>query len=467
MVKSLLQLDTLTFGYGSQPLFVDTSLSIDSGEMVGLLGPNGAGKTTLLRLAIGALRPQHGHVLLGGRDLRHLSRREAARRIAVVPQEFSTPFAFTVRELIGLGRTPYLSFFGTERPADHLAVQQAMEATGTAPLAGRVFNELSGGEKQRVALALALAQQPELLVLDEPTTHLDLKYQISVLELAQRLNRERGLTVLATLHDLNLAARYFPRLILFQRGIVADGPPVEVLQSRLLSRVYEVPVEVGILRGAAHLSVLPPATTSAADAGLSIPTGSEAQDFGPRAHPAVHVIGGGGSSDLLMRGLADAQIPFSIGALNIGDSDHALALRLAAEVISEQPYAPISPETAAQVRASLEHAQAQVLCPAPIGPGNLILLRLALEAARQGRRTILLEPASDTIEHTDALPDQTALPGQIARRDYTNGEATALYAELFRSGARVADDVAGAIKLLLLEDVSLSTAKKDAAAESQ
>jgi iron complex transport system ATP-binding protein len=459
MVKTLLQLDALAFGYGNQPLFVETSLAIAPGEMVGLLGPNGAGKTTLLRLAIGALHPQRGRVLLDGRDLRQLSRREIARRIAVVPQEFSTPFAFTVRELIGLGRTPYLSFFGTERPADHLAVQQAMEATGTASLAGRIFNELSGGEKQRVALAMALAQQPELLVLDEPTTHLDLKYQISVLELAQRLNRERGLTVLATLHDLNLAARYFPRLILFQRGIVADGPPVEVLQSRLLSRVYEVPVEVGILRGATHLSVLPPAIASAADAGPSIPTSSE------RA-AAIHVIGGGGSAALLMRGLADAHIPFSIGALNIGDSDHALALRLAAEVISEQPYTPVSPETAAQVRASLERAQAQMLCPTPIGQGNLILLRLALEAARKGLPTILLEPAFGTIEHTDAKLDQAALLEHIMQRDYTNGEASALYAELFRSGAHAAPGISEAIKLLRWpEDVSPTTAKIDAAAE--
>ena len=443
MVKTLLQLDSLAFGYGSQPLFVETSLTMNAGEMVGLLGPNGAGKTTLLRLAIGALHPQRGRVLLGGRDLRHLSRKEVARRVAVVPQEFSTPFAFTVRELVGLGRTPYLSFFGTERPADHQAVQQAMGATGTASLAGRIFNELSGGEKQRVALAMALAQQPELLVLDEPTTHLDLKYQIGVLELAQRLNRERGLTVLATMHDLNLASRYFPRLVLFQRGIVADGPPVEVLQSRLLSRVYEVPVEVGILRGATHLSVLPPAAASNTDSSLSISTDNE------RNQPTAHLIGGGGSAALLMRGLADAHIPFSIGALNIGDSDHALALQLAAEIISEQPFAPISSETAGQVRASLGRVHAQLLCPAPIGAGNLILLRLALEAAQQGLPTILLEPASATIEDNTTQPEQTALLESIRQRDYTNGEAAALYADLLKAGASAAGDVAQAITLLM------------------
>jgi len=153
MVNALLQLDNISFGYGSQPLFADTSLTIEAGEMVGLLGPNGAGKTTLLKLATGALRPQRGRVLLDDRDLHSLPRREIARRIAVVPQESSTPFAFTVRELVSLGRTPYLSFLGTESAADRRAIREALEATGTASLAGRIFNELSGGEKQRVALS--------------------------------------------------------------------------------------------------------------------------------------------------------------------------------------------------------------------------------------------------------------------------------------------------------------------------
>jgi len=443
MVNALLQLDNISFGYGSQPLFADTSLTIEAGEMVGLLGPNGAGKTTLLKLATGALRPQRGRVLLDDRDLHSLPRREIARRIAVVPQESSTPFAFTVRELVSLGRTPYLSFLGTESAADRRAIREALEATGTASLAGRIFNELSGGEKQRVALAMAVAQQPDLLLLDEPTTHLDLKYQIGVLELAQRLNHERGITILASMHDLNLAARYFPRLVLFQRGIVADGPPVEVLQSRLLSRVYEVPVEVGILHGATHLSVLPPA---ASDHSQHDPTSAAERDASVR--PVVHIIGGGGSAALLMRGLADARIPFSIGALNIGDSDHALALRLAAGVISEQPYAPIALETAAQVRAALKRSQAQILCPVPIGPGNLILLRLALEAAQTGLPTILLEPASATITESDAASDPVPILCQITARDYTGGEGAAIYNALLKSGAQCAREIPEAITLL-------------------
>jgi iron complex transport system ATP-binding protein len=444
MVKTLLRFEAISFGYGSTPLFADVSLAIAAGEMVGLLGPNGTGKTTLLRLATGALHPQRGRVLLGERDLRAWSRRAVARRVAVVPQEFSTPFAFTVRELVSLGRTPYLSFLGTESGADRRAVEEALEATGTTSLANRIFNELSGGEKQRVALGMALAQQPELLLLDEPTTHLDLKYQIGMLELIQRLNRERSITIFATMHDLNLAARYFPRLVLFQRGVVADGPPVEVLQRRLLSRVYEVPVEVGILHGAAHLSIVPPASAKDDRQGPAVAP-AEAES----ARPLVHLIGGGGSAALLMRGLADAHIPFSIGALHIGDSDYGLALRLAAGIISEQPYAPVASAAVAQVRDALKQVQAQILCPVPVGPGNVVLLGLALEAAQNGLHTLLLEPASATIVDSGASPDTAYLLAGMAGRDYTGGEGAALYADLLKAGAQVVGTVPEAIAALL------------------
>jgi iron complex transport system ATP-binding protein len=441
MVNTLLQFDKVTFGYGSQPLFTEVNLTIAPGEMVALLGPNGTGKTTLLMLATSTLHPQTGRILLHGHNLRSLPRRQIARQIAMVPQAFTTPFAFTVRELVGLGRTPYLSFLGSESPADRQAITQAMEVTGAIALAGRIFNDLSGGEQQRVILAMALAQQPTILLLDEPTTHLDLKYQIGILELAQRLNREQGMTIFATMHDLNLAARYFPRLILFQRGVLADGPPVEVLQGRLLSRVYEVPIEVGIPNGATHLSILPPTLTNPQQQAPQPPQAKQLR-------PSIHLIGGGGSAAVLMRGLADAQLPFSIGALNIGDSDHALALHLATEIISEQPYAPIAPETAAQVRTLLAQAHAQILCPAPIGQGNLVLLRLAQEAAQAGLFTILLEPSSATIPENDASPEPASVLARVTARDYTHGEGRTLYQALLNAGAQIASNAASAITLL-------------------
>jgi iron complex transport system ATP-binding protein len=244
--------------------------------------------------------------------------------------------------------------------------------------------------------------------------------------------------VIAAMHDLNLAARYFPRLLLFQRGIVADGGPAEVLESGLLSRVYGVNVQVGILRGAEHLSVLPPSSKN------------PDREHDPQKLPKVHVMAGGGSGEVIMRALADAAIPFTAGALNIGDSDHTLALRLASHVITEQPYAPISVQTAAQVRESLNQASVLILCPTPIGPGNLALLQEALHAAQHGLPVIVLatpptpqniSPAtfitqSETMQHVD-----------LASRDYTGGTGLQLLDQLIAAGATIVNAVGEVIEL--------------------
>jgi iron complex transport system ATP-binding protein len=280
-------------------------------------------------------------------------------------------------------------------------------------------------------IAMALAQQPLLLLLDEPTSHLDIKYQIETLELVQRLNRERCMTIVAAMHDLNLAARYFPRLVLFQRGIVADAGPTEVLEPGLLSCVYGIDVQVGILRGAEHISVLPPSGQERALVSKE------------HTRPRVHVIAGGGSGALLMRALADERIPFVAGALNIGDSDHTLALRLASAVITEQPYAPIALTTLQSVRESLEQVQVLIICPVAIGPGNLALLQEALQAAKRSLPVILLASASaeqsacvsSIATETD---DDALLRTGIATRDYTNGEAMQLTIQLWQAGARIA-----------------------------
>src|SRR6184192_3095810 len=407
----LLDVDGITFGYAKQPLLYAVHLQVCAGEMLGLLGPNGSGKTTLLRLISGVLRPQQGKVFLDGRDLQQWGRRGAARRIAVVPQELHMPFAFTVEDMVGLGRTPFVNFLGSQTKHDQSIVQEAMQAAGIDTLAPRFFNELSGGERQRVIIAMALAQEPRLLLLDEPTSHLDIKYQVETLELVQRLNRERGVTVIAAMHDLNLAARYFPRLLLFQRGIVADAGPAEVLEPKLLSRVYGVNVQVGILRGAEHLSVMPP-NSEAAEEGRKEDT-----------RPEIHVMAGGGSGELMMRALADAHIPFVAGALNIGDSDHTLALRLASEVITEQPYAPISQQVQKQVRASLATVKLLIICPMPIGPGNLALLQEAVAVGQRGLPVLLLHATG------------------IANRDYTGGEGQQFLDELVHTGARTVASV--------------------------
>ena len=223
----------------------DVSLSLRVGDLVGLIGPNGSGKTTLIRVLSGLLAPKRGHVYLDGQDIRELSRRQIARRVAVVPQGLAMPFAFTAYEMVMLGRTPHVRLLVGVGPRDREVVREAMALTNTDRLAQRLFNELSAGEQQRVIVAMALAQEPQILLLDEPTAHLDVNHQMEILELVKRLNRERHLTVLAAMHDLNLAALYFDRLVLLNEGrVVAMGTPAEVLREENIHQVFRARVRV-------------------------------------------------------------------------------------------------------------------------------------------------------------------------------------------------------------------------------
>ncbi|HEX5504184.1 MAG TPA: ABC transporter ATP-binding protein [Thermomicrobiales bacterium] len=241
----LVEARRLRFGYGARPVLRDLSLRVARGEFVGLIGPNGAGKSTLLRVVCGALKPAAGELDFDGAPLARLARRALARRVAVLPQSPVLPDAFTVAELVLLGRTPHLGLLQPEGRADFAAARRALVAAGCLDLAARRLGELSGGERQRAALARALAQEPELLLLDEPTAHLDLGHQQELLATLARLNREAGLTVLAVFHDLNLAAACCGRLALLHDGrVLAAGPPAAVVTPPLLKRAYGFEAQV-------------------------------------------------------------------------------------------------------------------------------------------------------------------------------------------------------------------------------
>lgn len=240
-----IELHELSFSYNGAPVLEEVSLAVAAGERVAILGANGAGKTTLLKLLGGTLPPTRGSVTIAGTPLQHFSRRDVARRIATVPQVFGVPFAFSVREIVELGRTPHLRALAGFSTRDRLAVEHAMELTGAREFAARIFNELSGGERQRVVIAMALAQEPEILLLDEPTQQLDLARQAEILDLICDLNQSKGLTVVAAIHDLNLAARYFGRLVfLHNASITIEGTPAQVLSAELLHKVYGNHIQV-------------------------------------------------------------------------------------------------------------------------------------------------------------------------------------------------------------------------------
>jgi len=240
-VSAILAADAVTVTYGDAIIVSDVNLSLRAGERVALVGPNGAGKSTLLRVLTGVLEPGRGSVSLGGDPIRTLDRRRIARTIAVVPELAQLPFAMTVREVVGLGRLPHDPPLSGPRRVDEEAVDAALERVGVANLADRDARRLSMGERQLVFVAIALAQAAPILVLDEPTAHLDIRHQVDVMQLLVDLNERDGATILAVLHDLALAANFFPRVALMRAGrIVADGPPAETLDAGHIRGVFGV-----------------------------------------------------------------------------------------------------------------------------------------------------------------------------------------------------------------------------------
>ena len=236
----------VSFGFAGAPVLRDLSFDLQEGDFAALLGPNGAGKTTLLRLLSGSLAPQRGSVHLLGRDLASLAPRVRAASLAVVPQESRVLFPFTVLEVVLMGRFPRLGILGMETREDEERAAGCLEEVGMLPFARRPLDALSSGERQRVFIARALAQEPKVLLLDEPTTFLDLKHRLQVFGILSRLNRKSGLTILTISHDLNLAARHCRTIWILKGGaVLAHGSPSEVLTAERVRQAYETDVEIG------------------------------------------------------------------------------------------------------------------------------------------------------------------------------------------------------------------------------
>lgn len=284
-MRDLLWADNVSFRYAAgAPLVVDgVSVRLGNGALAGILGPNGSGKTTLLRLLSGTHRPTSGRVLLDERPLDQFARKDAARRIAVVPQETELAFEYAAIEIVLMGRHPHLGVFTVEGPEDLRIALEAMAATGTSHVADRPFHELSGGEKQRVVIAGALAQigrQPSArsapsaaLLLDEPTASLDLGYQLEISSLLLRLNQDHRVTMALSTHDLNLAASICRELILMRDGkVLAAGPTADVLTPENVMRLYDVEADVHVNGQTGHVTVVPirPAMSSSAREGARI-----------------------------------------------------------------------------------------------------------------------------------------------------------------------------------------------------
>jgi iron complex transport system ATP-binding protein len=381
-------------GYRQQPVLQGVSLTVGEGKMTALLGPNGAGKSTLLRVVTGLQPLTAGTVELFGRDVRALRPTERARLVAVVPQELSSPMAFTVAELVALGRQVAR---GRWARVDGEVIERALAHTDMLELRDRRFTELSGGEKQRAAIAMALAQEPQLLLLDEPTAHLDINHRLEVLQLLERLNREKGLAVLMASHDLNLAAEFFPHLVLLDHGrVAADGPATTVLNADVLGAVYHC--RLSVRRDPAGVLTVSPMRLPA--------TGGAAR--------RVHVIAGGGSGVEVLRRLYLAGCVVTCGALNEGDTDAAAAAALGLPVALEKPFSPLGDEALRRAQALADAAEIVVVCEVPFGAGNARNLELAGRALEQGKRVLLSTRAQTERDYTPGRQASARMQALVA-----------------------------------------------------
>ncbi len=358
----VLTCEGLCVGYNGKTVLADLNLTFETGQFISLLGPNGAGKTTLLRTLSRHLEPLGGRIKVLGRPLAELTAMELARFMAVVLTDKVSPPLFSVFEFVALGRYPHTDFLGRLKPADHAVVQNALTAVHAHDLAQRPFADLSDGERQKVLVARALAQQPRLLLLDEPTIHLDLKHRVEVLAILRDLCRTQGITVVASLHDVDVAAKVSDRVALVKHGgLSAWGAPETILSGRAVADLYDF----NDAEFSTHLG------------------GIELRGDGRRGR--AFVAAGMGSGALIYRILAKQGFAIATGVLHTNDLDYYVARSLGAQCTTQTPMETISVANTAAAAELLESCQVVIDCGFSVGTmnqGNMELLRAALQKGK-------------------------------------------------------------------------------------
>ena len=397
-----LKIERVDCYYDSAKILEDVDFSIKTGTFLGILGPNGSGKTTLLKSISRVLKPSKGAIMIDDANVYRLKTVEVAKQMAVVPQDSSIAFNFTALQVVLMGRAPHLSRLQTESDKDLIIAKRAMEYTGTWYLANRLVTELSGGERQRVIIARALTQQPEILLLDEPTSHLDISNQLEIMDLLKRLCIEKKLLIVGVFHDFNLAARYCDSIIMLKDGkIVAAGQASETLTCENVQNVFGINVIVN-----KH-----PVT----DLPFVIPVSKPKNQQQKRL--SIHLISGAGTGSALMKTLTDSGYNVSVGVLNVLDTDFATAQYLKIPVVTEAPFSSVTEKSHKANLEMIGKASIVVLASVPFGSGNLQNLEAVLEALKAGTATYIL----------DEVP--------IDIRDFTGGKAKVLFSELRKLGA--------------------------------
>lgn len=390
--------------YGDVKALEKINFSADGGQFIGVIGPNGSGKTTLLRSISRVLEPRVGVILLNEMDVYALRSVDVAKNMAVVPQDTAATFSFTALDIVLMGRNPHLSRLKTESKKDLTIAMEFMKLTNTLHLADRPITEISGGERQRVIIARALTQEPKVLLLDEPTVHLDINHQIEIMDLLRKLCKENELVILAVFHDFNLAARYCDVLVLLNKGkIVAIGSCEDVLTSRNIKEVFGVNVVVKRhpITGSLYTVHLPKIQYRNKSLGML----------------SIHLICGGGTGGELMRKLLELGYKVSAGVLNVIDSDYETAEALNIPVVCEAPFSLITDENHKNHLGLLSRADVVLVTDVPFGYINFRNLEAARIALKMGKTVVVMR----------GPPNE--------ERDYTGGKATAIFKELEVEGA--------------------------------
>ena len=361
MDKEILKFEHVAAAYGDREVLKDVNLTIREGEFAGLIGSNGTGKSTLIKCVSGLLPLKRGSIRICGKENAALKNKERAQLVAVVPQSYHVEYDFTVEDIIMMGRNPYLSFRRKESEEDQEIVQEAMRVTNTEMFRGRYYNELSGGERQRVILARAIAQKPRVILLDEPTSALDVHHQIEVMELIARLNEEENMTVLAVLHDINMASRFCKRMIMLQNGeVTADGTPDQVINRENMESLYQMKL---MIRENAlfHKPEIVPIRVM------------EEKQIPARRH--IHVICGASGAVRLLEELDARGYEVTAGVLNQGSEDWAVCQALDLKCVEIEPFTPVTEEKQQENLEMMKDADIVLVADVPFGKSNLMNLR--------------------------------------------------------------------------------------------
>ena len=407
MTAEAINIQSLSFHYETNQVLRGLDLRVAEGEFVALLGPNGAGKTTLFNILSGILKPQSGSVQIFGQDIRGMKARDKAKQIGVVPQESTANFNYSNLEIVLMGRVVHTSRFGNESEEDIHQAVRAMERTKTEHLAERGFMEISGGEKQRVIIAQVLAQETSILLLDEPTSNLDINYQIEIMQLIQSIKRERNLTVVAIFHDMNLAAQFADRIVLIKEGeILYDNTPEKTFVPENIHKVYNAHVIVEKNPFTGKPLVLP-----LYDHHKELESAAEIDK------KKIHIISGNGSGSHLFSILAWEGHSLSASIVSSFDVDHRTAESLG---IREVHLAFDCIKDAAMVRLlreALKNSDAVVITRLFFTEGNIQLLTEMSDDFDTLKAVYIIDPEG------------------IGARDLTGGKAEELYKKLTEKGA--------------------------------